>query len=183
MVLVVFYSSLRDLLASVLWRVRCGTPIRFGSFELGGAYVSPTGDISQDAAHIESMPDEDNARLNERDQYYRPSRRIFLVHKLSVSRKSGQLYDIQIYLIPHKDATLACVERVEYYFGHYWGNKIFVSRDRSLAFSVSTSAYGPFVTTAKVYFTDGPSVMLSRYIDFEMGPAGPQPLMGDVIKK
>jgi len=52
-VLLVFRSVLHDLLTSLLWRVRCGTPLKIGSFELGGAYVSPGGDISQDGGHIE----------------------------------------------------------------------------------------------------------------------------------
>jgi hypothetical protein len=76
--------------------------------------------------------------------------------------------------MPHKSASLAPVHRVEYYFGEYWHNRVFVASDRSTGFLVSTSAYGPFVCTAEVHFTDGAVAMLSRYIDFEMGHIGRQ---------
>jgi poly(A) polymerase Pap1 len=91
------------------------------------------------------------------------------VHKVAPSSKEGQLYDILIYLIPHKDATLAPVTKVEYYFGKYWDDQLFLVTDRAHNFPIATSAYGPFVCTAELYFSDGTSCILSRYVDFEMG--------------
>jgi len=86
--------------------------------------------------------------------------------------EDGQLYDILIYVIPHK-SSLAGVISVEYFFGTYWGNKIFPSHDRSRGFPIFTSAYGAFLCTAKVLFNDGTFVVISRYIDFEMGSCVP----------
>jgi hypothetical protein len=93
------------------------------------------------------------------------------------SIKPEQVYDILIYLVPHpsSDASLAGVKRVEYYFGKSWGRNIFASDDRAHGFAISTSAYGAFMCTAEIFFSDGETVMVSRYIDFEMGALGPQP--------
>jgi hypothetical protein len=82
------------------------------------------------------------------------------------------LYDIQLYVIPHKDATLANLSKVEYYFGRYWGNQIFTSVDRARGFPITTSAYGPFMCTANLCFSDGETIMINRYVDFEMGAIG-----------
>jgi hypothetical protein len=179
--LIIYHSRLQDLLTGIVWRIRCGGAVKLGSLELPASYVTPKGDISR-SGRIESRADTNRARWNEREKYYGPNRRIFLVHRLAISKEPGQLYDVELYLIPHKDATLACVARAEYYFGPYWGEKVFVSIDRPQAFSISTSAYGPFVATAEIVFTDGATAIVSRYIDFEMGPAGSQSLIVDKAK-
>jgi hypothetical protein len=176
-ILVLFFTKFSDLLSSLIWRVRCGSPVKLGTFEFGATYVSPNGDISKAAGSLETLQDKDGLRSNDRNQRYKTNRGLFIVHRLAISKEPKQLYDIEIYLIPHKDATLACVQYVDYYFGHYWGDKIFRSHDRARGFSISTSAYGPFVATAKVFFSDDQSCVVSRYIDFEMGPAGTQPLV------
>ena len=41
--------------------------------------------------------------------------------------------------------------------------------------AIATSAYGPFMCTAEIYFSDSHVAMVSRYIDFEMGALGAQP--------
>lgn len=179
--LIIFHSSLKDLLTGIVWRIRCGGTVKLGSLELSAPYVTSKGDISR-AGRIESRADTNRVRWSERERYYGPNRRVFLVHRLTISREAGQLYDVELYLIPHKDATLACVARVEYYFGLYWGEKVFVSVDRPQGFSISTSAYGPFVATAEIFFTDGATAIVSRYIDFEMGPAGSQSLVVDKVR-
>jgi hypothetical protein len=93
------------------------------------------------------------------------------------STQPEQQYDILIYLMPHpnSDANLAGVKKVEYYFGKSWGRNIFASEDRAHGFAISTSAYGPFACTAEIHFSDGETVTVARYIDFEMGALGPQP--------
>jgi hypothetical protein len=37
---------------------------------------------------------------------------------------------------------------------------------------ISTSAYGPFMCTAELFFADGERVFVNRYVDFEMGGIG-----------
>lgn len=170
--LLVFRNDLRGLLSNVIWRVKAGAAIKVASFELGESYVSTTEDISRKGGLIQIRVDENEARYKERKNYYEPNRKVFLVHKLAPSKKPNQLYDILIYLVPHKDATLACIQKVDYYFGHHWNSRIFSSIDRASGFAISTSAFGPFVCTAELHFSNKESKMIWRYIDFEMGTIG-----------
>jgi len=167
-----FRGTIRDGISVLMWRLKSGAEIKIASFELGKTYVSPDPSITTDAHLIEVREDQERRRYQQRGQYYLPNRDLFLVHRLVPSSKPGQLYDILIYLIPHKEATLACVKKVDYYFGPHWGERIFTSTDRAKGFAISTSAFGPFVCTAELYFTDGQRTIIWRYIDFEMGQVG-----------
>lgn len=174
-VLMLFRRQLINILTEFTWRIKTGASVKIASWlEVGAAHVSP-GDFSEKTGLIEIRVDETEERYKQRRQYYEPNRNIHLVHRLAPAKQPGQLYDIYLYLIPHKDASLSGVQKVEYYFGRHWGNRIFTSIDRARGFAISTSAFGPFMCTAKVHFTDGESVMLNRYVDFEMGASGPIP--------
>jgi hypothetical protein len=115
---------------------------------------------------------DDGQRLEERKGIYHESRQLLLAHRLLRSDSEDQIFDIYIYIIPHFKGSLEGVSRVEYFFGPYWRNRVYVARNRFNGFSVRTSAYGPFLCTAWVYFSDNVA-SLSRYIDFEMGASAP----------
>jgi len=174
-IVLIFRSDLRAIIASIIRRLRLGAPLKVWNLEIGASYVEP------DSARIRGgdiravRKDNDEKRWQQRKQYYKPNRNLQLVHRLAPSDKPGHVYDILIYLVPHydSDATLAGVKKVEYYFGKSWGNSIFTSTDRARGFAISTSAWGAFMCTAEIYFSDGEQVMVNRYIDFEMGPLGP----------
>jgi hypothetical protein len=140
--------------------------------------ILPGGNVSQQEKEIGVRPDANQIRERERQNYREKNRDIMLVHRLYRSREDGQLYDLTIYIVPHKEASLIGVTRVEYFLGSYWGNKIFPSSDRSRGFAIATAAYGPVLCTAQVFFNDGSSVMLHRYIDFEMGASAPALMAG-----
>ena len=163
-------AELKALLSSLISRLKSGGPIKVGSFEIGPAsgMVAAPGDFSNEDTRVGVYID-DGIRAKERDGLYQVARDVMLVHRIQRSSQERQLYDILIYVIPHKGASLAGVSKVEYFFGHHWGNKIYPSNDRSRGFPVVTAAYGPFLCTARVFFNDGAAVTLSRYIDFEMG--------------
>lgn len=108
---------------------------------------------------------------SERNKIYENSRGYFIAHVLEPSRKEGQKYDIFIYLIRHKSKDYSDVEKAEFFFGHYWGNKIFVASKAGDYIGVRTSAYGPFLTLCRITFKDGTKVTINKYIDFEMGLA------------
>jgi hypothetical protein len=108
-----------------------------------------------------------------RDQFKESSRHLMLVHRLFLSTKPGQIYDALIYVVPTRSGSLAGVTHVDYFFGRYWGNKIFPSTDRSRGFPILTSAYGAFLCCAKVHMNDDSTALLFRYIDFEMGAYAP----------
>jgi len=169
--LVVFRKEIKGLFGALGWRLKSGASLKIASFELGSAYVS-ANNVSVEVQGIESKPDQSGVRYEERRRYYEPNRKIMLAHKIAPSKQQNQLYDILLYLVPHGDSTLSSVQRVEYYFGKHWGNQIFTSIDRAQSFQIATSAYGSFMCTAELHFTDGEKRMISRYVDFEMGSIG-----------
>jgi hypothetical protein len=171
--LVVLRKEFRQILSELAWRLRSGAALKFASVELGSIVVVPGGEVSQREKEIGVRPDGNHVREQERAAYREKARDVMLVHRLYMSREAGQLYDLVIYVIPHKEASLAGVSRVEYFLGWYWGNKIFPSVDRSRGFAITTAAYGPMLCTGEVFFNDGTSVVLHRYVDFEMGASAP----------
>jgi len=107
---------------------------------------------------------------------YRDNRNVFLAHTIRPSKKPGQLYDIAIYLIPHRSndpkyrrSDLSDVVEAEFFLGGYFDNQVFRVNNRGGVIGITTSAYGPFLCTCRVSFTDEERLMLNRYIDFEMG--------------
>lgn len=170
--LALFRREIREVFQNLSWRLRTGAALKLFSVELGQSYVSPSIEIGNDETALEHRTDTDEERWRQREQYYKPNRNIHLVHRLAPSTKSGMLYDIQLYLVPHREATLSNVSKVEYYFGRHWGRQVFTSIDRSRGFPITTSAFGPFMCTAKLFFTDGETVIINRYVDFEMGAIG-----------
>jgi len=107
---------------------------------------------------------------------YRDNRNVFLAHTIRPSRKTGQLYDIAIYLMPHhsndpkyRRTDLSDIKEAEFFLGAYFNDKVFRIKNRGGIIGVTTSAYGPFLCTCRVSFSDGEQLILNRYIDFEMG--------------
>jgi hypothetical protein len=107
---------------------------------------------------------------------YRDNRNVFLAHTIRPSQKRGQLYDIAIYLIPHHSndpkhlrTDLSDIVEAEFFLGAFFDNKVFSVKNRGGTIGITTSAYGPFLCTCRVSFSDGERLMLNRYIDFEMG--------------
>ena len=165
--LIVTRKFVKKIITALLNRVKHGAGMKIGSFELDGLKVGGNNNLANN--HFEINEDQNNLRGKDRVDIYALHRGAMLTHKIFKSKKDGQLYDILIYIIPNKSSNLIQVKSVEYYFGRFWGNKIFTSNDRSNGFAIATSAYGPFLCTAKINFNDGKSAMVYRYIDFEMG--------------
>ena len=148
---------------------------RLGS-KINSPYVSHDETRQNVRGIAEIREDADGTFDREREPFRTTNRNLFLVHRLAPSRDESQLYDVLIYLVPSlKYGSLEGVLSVEYYFGKYWGRNIYKSIDRASGFSISTSAWAPFSCSARVGFTDGGSVVLHRYIDFEMGAVGSIP--------
>jgi hypothetical protein len=170
--LIVFILLRKNLLAvleSLVQRFRSGAAFKLGVIEVGEIQSVPN--VSHGHANVED--DTSGERERDRNGYYERSRRAMLVHKLFHSNEPGQLYDALIYLVPHGDASLAGVSRVEYYFGPYWERKVFPSADRSRGFPILISSYAPGLCSARVVFSDGKAEVVHRYIDFEMGAYAP----------
>lgn len=159
-------SHCRAIIDAIITRIRGGSSFRAGPLELGAdlkslEYASPNASNHKDDSH-------DDDWSTERTALYQHNRGIFLTHVISPSTKPGQEYDVFIYLIRHKTSDFSDIERAEFFFGHMWGNAVFKERESNGMIGVSTSAYGPFLCTCRVFFRDGVEIRLNRYIDFEM---------------
>ncbi len=103
-----------------------------------------------------------------RNRVYSESRGIFLAHVIRPSNEDGQVYDVFIYLVRHKSEDFSDVKFAEFFLGPYWNNIIFEAVEETKGFiGISTSAYGTFLCTCKVTFTDNSQIEIHRYIDFE----------------
>ena len=158
---------IKTAITTLLNRLKHGAGVKIGSFELQGLKVTENTDIKN--SNYEITIDKNDERYKARRAFYDKQRGVMPVNKIYKSQKAGQLYDILIYVIPHKGSNLIQVTSVEYFFGKNWGSKIFKTEDRSNGFAIVTSAYGAFLCSIKINFNDGTDVMVYKYIDFEMG--------------
>ena len=166
-----FRNEIRGIFAALTSRLKDGAALKIAGLEIGASsgLVAAPGDFTSEDSRIGVHKDDNGSRQSERNKIYQDCKGIMLVHQLQRSSQDGQLYDLLIYVIPHQRSTLAAVTQVEYFFGSHWGSKIYPSGDRSRGFPIVTSAYGPFLCSAKLHFNDGTTAMVFRYIDFEMG--------------
>lgn len=172
-VLFALRTEIAGLFRALVLRVKTGAALKIFSLEFGPIRVSSNtlpsgGSISA----VKDLTDEWHAR---REQVYKDNGQVFIAHRLFPSEVKGQLYDVLIYLVPHRSrgASLRGIERVEYYFGGAWGNTIFGTSDSGNRFGIVVSAYGSgFLCVAKVFYHDRQPVETWRYVDFEMGPLG-----------
>src|SRR6476620_10128388 len=91
--LIYFRREIDAVAALVVRRLRQGSGIKLGSFELGNAYVTP-GQLPAAGGAIQKVRKDDGRRHAQREQYYQPNRLVMLVHRVSPSASRGQLYDI-----------------------------------------------------------------------------------------
>lgn len=180
--LAIFRKQISSLLSELRFRLKTSNRISFvskiASIEMDRTRVGPSGTYEGCKAD-----DVDGLREKHRTSLYKDSRGLQLVHTLSKSSADQQLFDIEIFIVPHKEASVKGLSKVSYFFGSYWSNKSFETSNRFNGFLVSTSAYGSFLCTAELTFTDGTSTLLSRYIDFEMGDFAPVSLIEHKTEK
>jgi hypothetical protein len=189
---------LRKIGEALTRRIEGGSSFKAGPIEVGPElrrleYVAPANDETPEE-RTNSLPQQERlASLDasdsingplplvpttadwvaERDKLYQESRGVFLAHVISPSQDPGQTFDIFIFLIRHKSTDFTDISSAEFFFGHYWGNKVFRENNDGGPIGVSTSAYGPFLCTCRVRFRDGGVALVSRYVDFEMAKVIP----------
>jgi hypothetical protein len=119
--------TIRNLLDALIVRVRSGGAIKASMIELPELKVSPEGPLPGSLIRSQSA---DAFWRGYRDQLYGGNKNVFLAHRLYPSTAPNQLYDIVIYVVPHKDrrGRLDLVDHVEYYFGSSWGDSVHVQR-------------------------------------------------------
>ncbi len=170
--------QLRQLVDALTQRIEAGSSFKAGPLEVGElrkldyvapAEVEPPAQLA--ATPPKALPPGPQLAVDwatERDELYRACRGVFLAHLISPSEEPGQRFDIFIFLVRHKSDDFSDVDSAEFFFGHYWGNRVFREANEGGPIGVSTAAYGPFLCTCRVHFRDGHTALMSRYIDFEM---------------
>jgi len=141
----------------------------FDNFEAEATQSGPPEDSTQQDV------DEDIDTL--RVQEYKQNRGLFLVHAWKPSEKQGQVADIIIRLVEHRDTSTrpsllgeGMVESVRYELGRRFLKEPPIKRNPDNGFALEVSAYRPMLCRAEVEFNDGhPPIHLSRYIDFPTG--------------
>lgn len=118
---------------------------------------------------VKETPDEWNAQRN---KIYKDRRGVFIAHVIEPSAKPDQDFDVFIYLVRHEETDLSDIRFAEFFFGKYWGNRVFPAVLNNGFIGIATSAYGTFLCVCKVTFTDGTTILIDRYIDFESARHG-----------
>ena len=173
--ILLFRRQIGTLFGAAFSRIRSGGSVAIASFKLDALpQVQQGTSTATKVRGLVEIRDDDGAFHDSRSQFRAEFRNLFLVHRIAPSTDPEQLYDIVIYLVPSLSyGSLSGVVAVEYYMGKYWGRQVFRSIDRATGFLIATAAYAPFTCTARVCFSDGATVYLHRYVDFEMGQLPP----------
>jgi len=166
------HRHIDGFLGAISARLRAGASLKLGGLELSAIPEVPHVALPE-SEHSSSYQAPQPLR-DERKRVYADVRGVMIVHRLFRSTQEGQAYDVLLYAIPHKGATLLGVDHIDYYLGHMWSEQVFTSTDRGAGFAIRTSAYGPFMVCATIHFTDGNKAQSSRYVDFEMGHYAPR---------
>lgn len=169
-----FWDNIRGMIDVIEKRLQSNAMVKIWNIELGPWRIAETNLPDNQIVDIGAFPN----LSQKRNAIYAQNNRVFIVHRLFPSKVEGQLYDILIYLVPHKghfagSGSLKDVKEVEYYFGEGWKHRVYRSQDREKRFPVVVSAYGSgFQCFATVHLTNGTSFETWRYIDFEAGILG-----------
>lgn len=166
--LMIFRKEITSTLQLIRKRIASGDNISVASFALQASRVTAGQGLAATTG-VALRPDKYDELHQARCKEYDRTRGILLVHRIFRSSTPGQTFDIEVYCIPHKEASLAGVSGVTYCFGSYWKPNTYESQNRFNGFAVVTEAWGPMMCTAEIAFTDGSKVLASRYIDSEMG--------------
>jgi len=174
LVLALFRQQVQDIVSAIRRRIETGSAFRAGPVELGED-LRDLPYVESGAGTGPSAPTSPAEWESQRVGVYQRNRGVFLAHVIEPSCRTGQKYDVFVFLVRHGDAGFADVTKVEFFFGRKWGNRVFPADLTHGLIGVATSAYGPFLCLCRVTFADGGLAELHRYIDFEMGRALPQP--------
>ena len=127
----------------------------------------PEGQSAAERTDPENLPEV-------RDKIYRDQRGLFLIHTWLPSERQGQVADVSIRLSEHgrrRGTALSDgqVDRVEYYLGqHFFDGQAVTKTNTDDGFRLDVSAYDTLLCVARIYFTDGQTADVARYLDFAL---------------
>lgn len=187
--LYVYRAPIRHALDAIIASLRRGASIELFSFKLQGPLirdpgVGPSGPdlFSREGFELRPASEED---YEARNALRRNSRFVRLVHRVAASGRDDFPYDVSVYLkveefLPRYTmdagaarARLNDIDRVEYYFGHFFGEgergSWFVVEDCATRYAVRFVTADEVTCVARIHFHDGQVATVQRYLDLEMG--------------
>ena len=168
LVLIIYKNSIKQLLKVMITKIGKGASVKIGPIELG-ENIKELKYVDENSVTDIAIGADGNRREEHRRKIYTDNENYFLTHILLPVANAKEEYEIYIYIIGHKGKKCDDIVKAEFFFGHMWGNKIFVGDRSNGIIGVKTKAYGPFLCTCCIKLKSGKEVVLDRYIDFEMG--------------
>lgn len=170
-------GSLPKIVKAIVDRIEAGDPVALhlpgGGFELGQrvAKLERVEPSEPAAKELVAQPSWTSAKK----ELSAESRGIFLAHVIGPSSQGPGWADVYVYLVGHRRDRAGFpddqsdVVKAEFYLGRHWGGRAFeITRNSDGITGLRTSAYGPVLCVCRVHFSDGHTVVLNRYLDFEM---------------
>jgi hypothetical protein len=164
-----FGKEIRSALGALGERVRRGDDVDLGGIKL----KSSAAQLPANEAGALAPPSEKavSTLADERLGLYKRFRRLMLVNRFYPPTVPGQDFDVVLLIHAHKGSdqpagSLDDIERVEYFLGPSWNNRVFSSTEADQHFAVRVSAYGSFVCVCRIKFRNSDSQEIQyRYID------------------
>ena len=135
-----------------------------------GSFRDFKAEESAEVADVQpdSVPQGEKLRQNR----YKESQGLFLVHRWRPSKARNQVADIMIRLAQHRKGPLSKneIESVTYYLGSkFFDGQPSTKKNAKEHFKLEISAYGPLLCRAEVSVrgSSSPPIVLERYIDFD----------------
>ena len=107
----IFRREFQSLFEAITQRIKSGSSLKAGIFELGAdlrelTYVNPQQSTPSPPAEApaEGLAGVE-ARVQQREDTYEKNRDVFVAHVLTPSTQSGQRYDIYMYLVRHEPSV------------------------------------------------------------------------------
>ncbi len=148
-------------------------PARDKGFVVGGAAIQPN------VKSLSIERDKEYERVDGKRVDGKEVDGLFLAHIYKHSTVPEMQFDVTIFIMRHRTGDphspykqgFVDIKDATFDLGPSWRpNMVSVTNDRGFI-GITTSAWGTFLATCEVTFTDGkPPVILHRYIDFEMAP-------------
>jgi hypothetical protein len=171
----VFKAQIREAVKALVSKVENALEIKFGDIQIKGPDVSSPVELKEASVNVKKR---DKEWLEKRDLLYFKQRNIFLVHSVKPAlglhpTAKVPYFDISVYLASHKGrGALNDVKQVEYYLGEHFLDDTskcpasFLVRNGTDGFPLKTDAYGPTLCQARIFFQDGTTIDVERYLDF-----------------
>jgi hypothetical protein len=175
-------DKVQEFVGVITDRFRKGAGGKIGPLEVEQDLTSAGSQDPANSKHAEKARELADAPhwTQERIKIGKSQRGVHLAHVVLPTDEPGQKFELLVYLVPGaeresrygKPDDLGDVALAEFFLGHMWGNKVTPVRwtPGRRYLGIRTTAYAPAICLCRVTFTgSGETVLLSRFLDFEMG--------------